>query len=66
MYVITCRLMRHVCNYIKADVSACNYIRPHVIMANLQPILSGHNYMQLHTRETCDVIILLYVVIAGI
>ena len=28
--------------------------RPHVIMANLQPILSGHNYMQLHTRETRD------------
>ena len=28
--------------------------RPHVIMANLQPILSGHNYMQLHTRETSD------------
>ena len=23
-------------------------------MANLQPILSGHNYMQLHTHETSD------------
>ena len=23
-------------------------------MANLQPIRSGHNYMQLHTRETRD------------
>ena len=28
--------------------------RPHVIMANVQPIVSGHNYMQLHTRETSD------------
>jgi hypothetical protein len=29
---------------------------PHVVMANLQPTLSGHNYMQLHTHYyTLDV-----------
>jgi hypothetical protein len=28
MYVIICRLMRHVRNYIEVDVSACNYIEP--------------------------------------
>ena len=32
--------------------------RPHEIISLLVPTLSGHNYMQLCTRETCDVIII--------